>query len=274
LSPFTLSFGSNTAHFHTAGVTGSIPVPPTIKSRCIPAHERRIFAEFCAASGLAPDSITQPDPPDIIAELDGHGRVAFELVRVNHADEILSMNLMVESTYFLAEQFTQRPAPQHARLSAMYADAHVLLQFSPTANPGQRKQALPFVWTLLESRAAGAKGYLFKSSTWLATCVPSHLDMVYVSRFPGLTGGPQFNTQSANYVYPIQIARVIDKLWKPYRCAEPLELVAYADRGEFSLVRDLPELGEAVRSQLPGSAFRRVWAFEEMQRRVTLIGEI
>jgi len=37
------------------------------------AHERRIFAEFCAASRLAPDNITQPDPPDIIADLDGRG---------------------------------------------------------------------------------------------------------------------------------------------------------------------------------------------------------
>ena len=59
------------------------------------AHERRIFAEFCAASRLAPDSITQPAPPDIIADLDGRGRMASELVRVNHSDEILSMNLTI-----------------------------------------------------------------------------------------------------------------------------------------------------------------------------------
>jgi hypothetical protein len=59
------------------------------------AHKRRIFAEFCAASRLSPDSITQPNPPDIIADLDGHGRIAFELVRVNHSDEIQSMNLTI-----------------------------------------------------------------------------------------------------------------------------------------------------------------------------------
>jgi hypothetical protein len=130
------------------------------------------------------------------------------------------------------------------------------------------------VWALLESKGAGAKGYLFKSSTWLATCVPSHLDMVYVSRLPRQTGGPLFNTQSASYAYPVQIARVIDKLQKPYNCAEPLELLAYADRGEFSFANDLPGLSDAVRLHLPGSAFRRVWAFEEMQRRATLVGEL
>jgi hypothetical protein len=237
------------------------------------AHERRVFVEFCAARGITPGQIMQPDPPDIIADLDG-APVAFELVRVNHTDEILSMNLLVESSSFLAEQFAQLPAAQRARLSAMYADAHVLLQFSPAANPGQRKQALPFVWTLLESRPAGAKGILFKSATWLATAVPSHLDMVYVSRLSRQTGGPIFNTQSANYVYPVQIARVIDKLKKPYNCAEPLELLAYADRGELSFASDLPALAEAVRLHLPGSAFRRVWAFEEMQRRATLVGEL
>jgi hypothetical protein len=238
------------------------------------AHERRVFVEFCAARGITPGHITQPDPPDVVAEFNGDDSTAFELVRLNHSDEILSMNLLVESSSFLAEQFAQLPTAQHARLSAMYADAHVLLQFSPAANPGQRKQALPFVWALLESRAAGAKGYLFKSATWLTTAVPSHLDMVYVSRLSRQTGGPIFNTQSANYVYPVQIARVIDKLKKPYNCAEPLELLAYADRGEFSFARDLPELSGAVRLHLPGSAFRRVWAFEEMQRRATLVGEL
>jgi hypothetical protein len=238
-------------------------------------HERRIFLEFCAAAGLelVPDSIMQPDPPDIVAELEGFGRVAFELVRVNHADELLSDRMLRESTYFLADQFAQLPASQRARLSAMYADAHVLLQFTPAANPGQRKQALPFVWALLEARGAGAKGELFKAYRWLTTCAPSHLHMIYVSRLSGQTAGPLFNTQSANYVYPVQIARVIEKLHTPYSSTEPLELLAYADNGEFSLARDLPELTEAVRLHLPGSAFRRVWAFEELQRRATLVGE-
>jgi hypothetical protein len=36
---------------------------------------------------------------------------------------------------------------------------------------------------------------------------------------------------------------------------------------------DLPALADALMRHLPGSAFRRAWAFEEMQRRVTLTGE-
>jgi hypothetical protein len=239
------------------------------------AHERRVFVEFCAARGITPGHITQPDPPDIVAEFNGDGSTAFELVRLNHTDEIVSLNMLVESSSFLAQQFALLPAAQHARLSAMYDDAHVLLQFSPAANPGQRKQALPFVWTLLETRAAGAKGYFFnKSVTLFPTCMPSYLDMVYVSRLARHTGGPLFNTQSASYAYPAQIVRVIDKLQKPYSCAEPLELLAYADRGELSSANDLPALREAVKVHLPGSAFRRVWVFEEMLRRATVLGEL
>jgi hypothetical protein len=239
------------------------------------AHERRVFVEYCDARGIAPLNIAQPDPPDIVADIGEATAVAFELVRVNHTDEIVSLNMLVESSSFLALQFALLPAAQCARLSAMYDDAHVLLQFSPAANPGQRKQALPFVWALLESRAPGAKGYLFnKSSTWLATCMPPYLDMVYVSRTTRRTGGPEFNTQSASYAYPAQIARVIDKLQKPYSCAEPLELLAYADRGELSFASDIPALAEAVKLHLPGSAFRRVWTFEEMLGRATLVGEL
>jgi hypothetical protein len=242
-----------------------------------PAHERRIFLRYCGARGLVPGNITQPTPPapDIIADLPGHGRVAFELVRVNHDDEIISNNLGLESRDFLAEQFAQLPTPQHERLSAMYSDAEVTLKFSPVANPGQRKRVLPFVWTLLETRPAGATGWLFQDADkWLTTCVPGDLETVYVSRLARQTGGPQFSTISTGFPIPVQIDRVIEKLQKRYECAEPLELLAYADGSEFSFEDDLTALGEAVRLHLPGSRFRRVWGFEEIQRKVTLIGEL
>jgi len=52
------------------------------------AHERRIFVEFCSASGLAPLSIAQPDPPDIIAELDGRGGAVDRLEKTLAAGDI------------------------------------------------------------------------------------------------------------------------------------------------------------------------------------------
>jgi hypothetical protein len=239
------------------------------------AHERRNFIEFCEASRMKPipGSIRQPDPPDILVDIEGSGPRAFELVRINHADELLSTTLLRESSHFLADQFAQLPDGQRARLTSMYADAHVLLQFRQVTNPVQRKQALKFVWTLLAASEVGAKGMLFRASNWLVTCVPSHLEMVYVSRLAGQADGPLFNTQAASFVYPVQVTPVIDKLHKRYRSAAPLDLIAYTDGGEFSFSTDLPALAEAVKLHLPGSAFTRIWAFEEMHSRATLVGE-
>ncbi len=239
------------------------------------AHERRVFVEFCRAAGLPviPESIQQPqpDPPDIIADIEGQGRVTFELVRLNHDDELHSRKLLTESSYFLSEQFAKVADPQRTRLAAMYADAHVLVQFTATADAGRRKRALPFLWAFLESRPAGAKGELYRVYPWQVTCAPAELQMVYVSRWPEKHAGPEFNCQSASYAYPIQIERVVEKLRTPYGRKGSLELLAYVDFGEISFARDLPALEAAVREHLPGSAFRRVWAFEEMLNRVIAI---
>ena len=47
----------------------------------VAAEERGIFAEFARSAGLdvTGSSISQPDPPDILCEVHGLGKVAFEL---------------------------------------------------------------------------------------------------------------------------------------------------------------------------------------------------
>jgi hypothetical protein len=59
-------------------------------------HELRTFQQFCDAAALriVPDTVRQPDPPapDLIAELEGNGRVAFELVRLNDPDQLTRLS--------------------------------------------------------------------------------------------------------------------------------------------------------------------------------------
>jgi hypothetical protein len=109
-----------------------MPRAAKIHREAKPAHEKRIFLEFCDAAHLplVPDSIRQPDPPDVTADLEGSGTRAFELVRLNHNEELMSTSLLRESSHFWTEQFARLPAPHRERLASMYSDAHVLLQFS------------------------------------------------------------------------------------------------------------------------------------------------
>ncbi len=57
------------------------------------ALERAIFERFARDAHLVvrSDSITQPDPPDILCEVEGLGQVAFELVQLDDAEELQRM---------------------------------------------------------------------------------------------------------------------------------------------------------------------------------------
>jgi hypothetical protein len=58
-------------------------------------EERALFARFAADAGLPVivASITQPDPPDILSEIEGLGRVGFELVQLDARQELARMGL-------------------------------------------------------------------------------------------------------------------------------------------------------------------------------------
>ena len=58
-------------------------------------EERGIFERFAEAAKLevVPGSIEQPDPPDIVCNIVGLGRVGFELTAVDDAKELARMAL-------------------------------------------------------------------------------------------------------------------------------------------------------------------------------------
>jgi hypothetical protein len=107
------------------------------------AHGRATFEAFCAAAELplVPDTIEHPEPPapDLIAKLQGVGRVAFELVRLNDPDHLTRMRLMHQMPGFLDEQFASPPAERHKALTAKYADAYITIDFQGAATLAQRR---------------------------------------------------------------------------------------------------------------------------------------
>ena len=56
--------------------------------------ERGIFEEFARSAGLkiVQGMVSQPDPPDVLCEVEGLGPVAFELVQLDSRDELSRMN--------------------------------------------------------------------------------------------------------------------------------------------------------------------------------------
>ena len=59
--------------------------------------ERAIFERFAedARFVVRPQSITQPDPPEILCDVEGLGQVAFELVQLDDTEELQRVGYLV-----------------------------------------------------------------------------------------------------------------------------------------------------------------------------------
>src|ERR1700728_4379343 len=65
------------------------------------ALEIGVFRRFAASAGLTVEGeIEQPNPPDILCSVQGLGRVAFELVRLDDTDELQRMGYFQRTNEF------------------------------------------------------------------------------------------------------------------------------------------------------------------------------
>jgi hypothetical protein len=74
-------------------------------------EERGIFECFAQAAGLVvrPGSISQPDPPDILCELEELGPVGFELVQLDDQGELQRMKYLRRGPEFWEESLREIP---------------------------------------------------------------------------------------------------------------------------------------------------------------------
>jgi hypothetical protein len=233
-------------------------------------HELRTFQQFCDAAALkiVPDTVCQPDPPapDLIAELEGEGRVAFELVRLNDPDQLTRLSLMQQTPQFLQAEFAALPAKCHEDLRAKYTDGIITIHFRGAVDFEQRRKALPFIW---ETLAAQPVGFAGKVDLW-DLGAPDAVELIWVNRGKTPGGVPYFKTQTAGYVLPLVADRIGEKLQKRYQCTEPLDLLAYVHWGELAHANAADEIADVVTRHLFGSQFRQVWVYEGLLRRVAL----
>jgi hypothetical protein len=229
--------------------------------------ERRHFEMFCTAAELplVPGSIEQPEPPapDLVAEFQGMGRVAFELVRLNDPDHLTRFRLMQQMPGFLERQFAALPVERHQALTAKYIDAHIIVDFHGAATLAQRRRVLPYVWEVMEGLPDGYQGKV----DLYGREPPAELSMIWINRI--ITGGrPWFRSQTAGFVLPLRVEEIERKLQKRYDTEAPLELLAYVENGEVAHQSDVDQITEIVARLLPTSQFRRVWVYEGLLRRI------
>ena len=231
-------------------------------------EERGIFECFARAAGLVvrPDSITQPDPPDIRCEIAGVGEVGFELVQLDDAGELQRMKYLGRGPEFWEDALRKIPHDVVERHRA----AQINVVFDGKANQTQRRAALKLIGDALRDVREGFEGEFL-------TKMPEGLESAELRSFQSITHGPLMREVSGftvrfepGRVAPvgIDLARIQSKIdhyadgW-----SIPAELLAYARWG-MPFSDQMHEVPQFLASRFPGGIFRRGWIYEVTSRRV------
>jgi hypothetical protein len=231
-------------------------------------EERGIFECFAQAAGLVirPESITQPDPPDILCEIEGLGRAGFELVQLDDQGELQRMKYLGRGPEFWEEALREIPRDVVERHRA----AQINVVFDAKANQARRRGALKLIADTLRNTPEGVEGALL-------TEMPGGLESAELRYFRSITHGPLMREVSGfsvkfepGRVAPVGIdfERIQSKIehytdgW-----GMPAELLAYARWG-MPFSDQMHEASRFLASRFPGGIFRRGWIYEATSRRV------
>jgi hypothetical protein len=231
-------------------------------------EERGIFECFARAAGLVvrPETITQPDPPDILCEIERLGQVGFELVQLDGQAELQRMKYLGRGPEFWEDILRETPREVVERHRA----AQVNVAFDATANQAQRREALKLIADALRERPEGVEGKLFEE-------MPKGLESAEMRHFRTITHGPLMREVSGfsvkfqpGRVAPIgidleRIQSKIDHYTKGWGIRA--ELLAYARWG-MPFSDQAHEARRFLASRFPGGIFQRGWIFELTSRRV------
>lgn len=231
-------------------------------------EERGIFECFAQAAGLVvrPESVAQPDPPDILCEIEGLGHVGFELVQLDEQLELQRMKYLGRGPEFWEDALRDTPREVLERHRA----AQINVAFDATANQAQRREALRLIADALRERPEGAEGRLFEQ-------MPKGVESAELRRFHRITDGPLMREVSGfsvrfepGRVAPvgIDLERIRSKIdhystgW-----GARAELLAYARWG-MPFSDQTHEAPRFLASCFPGGIFQRGWIFELTSRQV------
>jgi hypothetical protein len=195
-----------------------------------PQRERAIFEELAQLAGLqvVPDSISQPDPPDIVCEIVTHGALAIELVAIDAPETRSRLDNMSTTDEAWSRALTTWPTESQARLVDETMDVFFSIVFDNRAGVRDRTKALRAIQEFL-LRHPRHTGVVPPAS------VDRHLGITSATVHRGhVTRGPKFSHFSAGRWLPPQVSKVEEKL-RPGRYERsdiPMELFAYAIHDE------------------------------------------
>lgn len=256
------------------------------------AEEMHDFLRFVEDGELGIDetSIKQPNPPapDIEANVDGVGAVAFELGDMNSKDRHKGLSLMAQSGNRMRTYVEQLPESRRSAFLEKYKGAHITLNVSHTPRrPHERKptlsieQALPKLVEHLESLNDDYRGSAFEyhhdpDLSALETykrgrALLESIDMLadlYVARAPS-DKASRFQSFGGGSVLPLDASVLTKKLATKYTTDLPIDLVLTVKMGDSAHLGEVEAIQHAASAGLDASPYSRIWLHERLSGKVT-----
>lgn len=225
-------------------------------------EERGIFERFAKAAGLAvrAGSITQPDPPDILCDIEDFGQVGFELVQLDDQTELQRMKYLGRGPEFWEDTLREIPGDVVER----HRKAQVNVTFDAKANQSRRRSAFKLIAEALQKLPEGAEGGLLEK-------LPDGLRSAELRFFRGIAHGPimrEFSDFGLEFepgrVAPVgidfqRIQGKIDRYAKGWETRA--ELLAYSRWG-MPFSDQAHDAQGFLSSCFPAGIFERGWIFE------------
>lgn len=221
-------------------------------------EERGIFEDFARSAGLAivEGSLAQPDPPDILCEIEGLGPVAFELVQLDTGRELARMSDFRRVSELWADVAAHVVDPA---VRAQHGNTQINIIFGAEVNQRVRRRIMEEIAARLEALAADFTGPIFNQQT------PEGLESAGLRRFE-FDDGPRVFEVSIVGEVNVELDRIDAKIvhytdgW-----GVRAELLAYARWGLPFTDRENNAV-EYLNTRLPAGVFSRGWIYELTSR--------
>jgi hypothetical protein len=209
-----------------------------------------------------------PDPPDVSCEVEGEGKVAFELVEVIDREYRRRLSVQLSLPQLVESCREQLPAPQVSELQARLGNALIHIEFQTAASAQQRYAAIPRLLRVLATADSSLEGPVpLVGQRGLAKAIRE----VRIAR--GSFSGPCFESGNADWLdTEVLLKRLQEKFNASYRPKVPTELLAYFDWQP--VLPDevwVPGCRRFVEAGLATSPFRRVRIFDRNEQTMRFV---